>query len=108
MGLPTPGQPVEFAPQGGVCKQNLAALARAVLTSPPAPTVRSTPARQKAPDRITDPGGPTDVGPITKSARVAIGESVAEAAIGAACRALNLPTVRTEAGPLADTDQVVG
>jgi DNA replication protein DnaC len=27
----------------------------------------------------------------------------AEAAIGAACRALHLPTVRTEAGPLADT-----
>src|SRR6202022_2564341 len=37
------------------------------------------------------------------SAPVAIGESAAEAAIGAACRALHLPTVRTEAGPLADT-----
>ena len=31
-----------------------------------------------------------------------VGESAAEAAIGAACRALHLPTVRTEAGPLAD------
>lgn len=36
------------------------------------------------------------------SAPVAVGESAAEAAIGAACRALHLPTVRTEAGPLAD------
>jgi len=36
------------------------------------------------------------------SAPVAVGESAAEAAIGAACRALHLPTVRAEAGPLAD------
>jgi DNA replication protein DnaC len=32
-----------------------------------------------------------------------LSEPAAEAAIGAACRALHLPTVRTEAGPLADT-----
>src|ERR1700730_4102440 len=37
------------------------------------------------------------------SALVALSEPAAEAAIGAACRALHLPTVRTEAGPLADT-----
>ena len=36
------------------------------------------------------------------SAPVAMGESAAEAAIGAACRGLHLPTVRAEAGPLAD------
>jgi len=36
------------------------------------------------------------------SAPVAIGESAAEAAIGAACRALHLPTVRAEASALAD------
>ncbi|MBA3267377.1 MAG: AAA family ATPase, partial [Acidimicrobiia bacterium] len=29
-------------------------------------------------------------------------EAAAEAAIGAACRELHLPTVRSEAGPLAD------
>jgi len=33
---------------------------------------------------------------------MALSEPAAEAAIGAACRALHLPTVRTEAGPLAD------
>src|ERR1700730_16878494 len=37
------------------------------------------------------------------SALVALSEPAAEAAIGAACRALHLPTVRAEAGPLADT-----
>jgi DNA replication protein DnaC len=37
------------------------------------------------------------------SALVALTEPAAEAAIGAACRALHLPTVRAEAGPLADT-----
>ena len=37
------------------------------------------------------------------SAPVAMGESAAEAAIGAACKALHLPTVRAEAAPLADT-----
>src|ERR1700738_5463234 len=31
-----------------------------------------------------------------------LSEPAAEAAIGAACRALHLPTVRAEAGPLAD------
>jgi len=36
-------------------------------------------------------------------APVAMGESAAEAAIGAACRALHLPTVRAEAATLADT-----
>jgi DNA replication protein DnaC len=36
------------------------------------------------------------------TAPVAIGESAAEAAIGAACRALHLPTVRAEAAALAD------
>jgi DNA replication protein DnaC len=34
---------------------------------------------------------------------MALSEPAAEAAIGAACRALHLPTVRNEAGPLADT-----
>lgn len=33
---------------------------------------------------------------------MALSEPAAEAAIGAACRALHLPTVRSEAGPLAD------
>jgi len=33
---------------------------------------------------------------------MALSEPAAEAAIGAACRVLNLPTVRAEAGPLAD------
>ena len=33
---------------------------------------------------------------------MAFTQPAAEAAIGAACRALHLPTVRTEAGPLAD------
>jgi DNA replication protein DnaC len=37
------------------------------------------------------------------SAPMALSDSAAEAAIGAACRLLHLPTVRTEAGPLADT-----
>jgi DNA replication protein DnaC len=36
------------------------------------------------------------------SAPIAIGEPAAEAAIGAACAVLHLPTVRDEAGPLAD------
>ena len=36
------------------------------------------------------------------SAPMALSEPAAEAAIGAACRALHLPTVRAEAGPLAD------
>ena len=36
------------------------------------------------------------------SGPVAVGKSAAEAAIGAACRALHLPTVRAEAGALAD------
>lgn len=34
---------------------------------------------------------------------MALSEPAAEAAIGAACRVLHLPTVRAEAGPLADT-----
>jgi DNA replication protein DnaC len=37
------------------------------------------------------------------SAPIALGEPAADAAIGAACRALHLPTVRVEAAPLADT-----
>src|SRR5579863_2571591 len=36
------------------------------------------------------------------SAPMALSEPAAEAAIGAACRALHLPTVRAEAGALAD------
>ena len=36
------------------------------------------------------------------SAPVAMSEPAAEAAIGAACRALHLPTIRAEAGPIAD------
>ena len=56
-------------------------------------------AARAPPGRLRRPAGR---GERPVSAPMALSEPAAEAAIGAACRALHLPTVRAEAGPLAD------